>query len=90
MTALAAIPRTVGGIIQRGIDAGTFRAVNPLAAYFTMLGPMVVYLAGAPIRRQVSARHLVSGASLGRGAFVRHMQETMRRALARDPAERST
>jgi TetR/AcrR family transcriptional regulator len=86
LAALAAIPRIVGGIIQRGVNEGSFRPVHPLAAYFTMLGPMVVYLAGAPIRRQLSAHHLVSGAALPHDAFIRHVQDTMRRALARGDA----
>ncbi len=83
VSALAALPRIVGGIIQRGVDEGAFRPVHPLAAYFSMLAPMVVYLAGAPIRRQMSARHLVSGPPLTADVFVRHIQDTMRRALGR-------
>ena len=84
LAALAAIPRAVGGIIQRGVEEGAFRPVHPLAAYFSMLAPMVVYLAGAPIRRQLAARHLVSGPPLTDDAFVRYIQDTMRRALGPD------
>jgi TetR/AcrR family transcriptional regulator len=82
VAALAALPRIVGGIIQRGVDERVFRPVHPLAAYFSMLAPMVVYLAGAPIRRRMSA-HLVSGPPLTDDVFVRHIQDTMRRALGR-------
>jgi TetR/AcrR family transcriptional regulator len=84
LAALAAIPRAVGGIIQRGVDEGAFRPVHPLAAYFSMLAPIVVYLAGAPIRRQLSARHLASGPPLTDDAFVQYVQDTMRRALEPD------
>ena len=84
LAALAAIPRAVGGIIERGVNEGAFRSVHPLAAYFSMLAPMVVYLAGAPIRRQLSARHLVSGPPLTDDAFVQYIQDTMRRALGPD------
>jgi TetR/AcrR family transcriptional regulator len=84
LAALAAIPRAVGGIIQRGVEEGAFRPVHPLAAYFSMLAPMVVYLASAPIRRQLSARHLVSGPPLTDDAFVQYVQDTMRRALGPD------
>jgi TetR/AcrR family transcriptional regulator len=84
LSALAAIPRAIGGIIQRGVEEGAFRPVHPLAAYFSMLAPMVVYLAGAPIRRQLSARHLVSGPPLTDDAFVQYIQDTMRRALGPD------
>jgi TetR/AcrR family transcriptional regulator len=84
LAALAAIPRAVGAIIQRGVAQGAFRPVHPLAAYFSMLAPMVMYLAAAPIRRQLSARHLVSGPPLTDDAFVQYIQDTMRRALNPD------
>ena len=32
----------------------------PLAAYFSMLAPIVFYLAGAPIRRELATRHVVN------------------------------
>ena len=84
LAALAAIPRVVGGIIQRGVEQGAFRPVHPLAAYFSMLAPLVVYLAGAPIRRQLAAHHLISGPPLTDDDFVDYVQDTMRRALEPD------
>jgi TetR/AcrR family transcriptional regulator len=83
LEALARLPRIVGGIIQRGVDEGVFGPVHPLAAYFSMLAPMVVYFAGAPIRRQLAARHLVNGPPIDDEHFIRHIQNTMRRALER-------
>lgn len=82
LAALASLPRAVGAIVARGVDQGAFRPVHPLAAYFSMLAPLVVYLAGTPIRRRLSARRLVSGPALTHEAFVRHVQDSMRRALA--------
>jgi hypothetical protein len=55
-----------------------------LAVYFCILAPLVMYLTGAPIRRQLAARHLIDGPSLGSEAFVSHVQDTLRRALARE------
>jgi TetR/AcrR family transcriptional regulator len=83
LAALSALPRAVAGIIRRGIDRGDFRQVNPLAAYFAMFAPIVFYLAGAPIRQQLSRRRLVDLAEVPPDAFVRHLQEATRRALAR-------
>jgi TetR/AcrR family transcriptional regulator len=83
LAALAALPRIVAGIIQRGVNEGAFRPVHPLAAYFSMLAPMVVYLAGAPIRERLSAQHLGGGPMLDHDAFVRYIQDSMRRALSR-------
>ena len=82
--ALAGVPAAVHDVVNRGIGAGVFRPVHPMAAYFSMLAPIVVYLAGAPIRREVAAQHSTLP-DLEPDAFVRHMQDTMRRALAAQP-----
>jgi TetR/AcrR family transcriptional regulator len=82
LATMANVPRTVSAIIQRGIEAGAFRAVHPVAAYFSMLAPIVMYLAGAPIRKQLAGQHLPGVSFLTPDAFVRHVQDTMRRALA--------
>ena len=47
---------------RRASPARSFRPVHPIAAYFSMLAPIVVYSAGAPIRKELSAQHLVDGA----------------------------
>src|SRR5262245_18775650 len=54
LTALAAVPRAVGAIVQQGVVSGAFRPVHPVFAYFSMLAPVVFYLAGSPIRRELS------------------------------------
>ncbi len=80
---LAAVPRAVGGLVQQGIAEGAFRDVNPLFAYLSMLAPIVFYLAAGPIRKEFGALHLEHLEPLPVDDFVQHMQETMRRALAR-------
>jgi len=88
LQALSAVPRAVAGIIQRGIDRGDFRPVNPLAAYFGMFAPIIVYLAGAPIRKRLSTRRFGEIGQVTPDAFVQHLQEATRRALARSaPAQ---
>ena len=89
LATLAAVPHAVSAIIADGVARKAFRPVHPLAAYFTMLAPLVVYHAGAPIRNELATEHLVDGGVLAPDAFVRHVQETMRRALASDPPARS-
>ena len=84
LAALARVPAAVGGIVAQGVAAKSFREVNPLAAYFSLFVPVVVYLAGAPIRRELAARHLIGGAALSPDAFVGYMQDAARRSLARD------
>ena len=91
LTALTRVPRLVAAIVQEGVSAGVFRAVNPIFAHFTLLAPVLFYLAGAPIRQEITDLHLMNLSSDTSGDFVQHMQETARRALARDvPPARST
>jgi TetR/AcrR family transcriptional regulator len=82
LAALAAIPRAIEQIVQQGVASGELRAVHPIAAYFTMVAPILVYMAGAPIRDALSSRHLPTMSSLPTDAFVRHVQDTVRLSLA--------
>src|ERR671931_624754 len=45
---LGSVPRAVAGIVQEGVARGAFRAVHPVFAYFSILAPIVFYLAGTP------------------------------------------
>jgi TetR/AcrR family transcriptional regulator len=82
LDALAAIPRAAAQIIVEGTNTGAFRQVNPMSAYFSMLAPLVFYLAGAPIRSRLAAEQILEGAALSPEAFVMHVQESMQCALA--------
>src|SRR5262245_44951826 len=84
LATLAAVPRDVGGIVEDGISRKAFRRLHPIAAYFTMLAPLVMFHAGAPIRKELAAEHRLDADSLTSDAFLGHVQETMRRALAHD------
>ena len=82
LTALAAVPMAVGRIVQEGVAAGAFRPVHPVFAYFSMLAPIVFFLAGTPIRKEISHLHVVDMHGLSPAEFVAHVQESMRRSLA--------
>src|SRR5687768_5506307 len=69
LTALAAVPRTVGGIVQQGVAAGVFRPVDPIFAYFSMMAPMVFFLAGAPIRKELSHLQVIDMTTLSPAEF---------------------
>jgi TetR/AcrR family transcriptional regulator len=81
---LAAVPRAVAEIVQEGVKRRLFRPVDPIAAYFTMFPPIVFYLAGAPIRNRLSSQHLLNANLLPPELFVRHLQHSLRLALAAD------
>ena len=84
LAALSAVPMAFSEIVTAGIRSGAFRQVHPLAAYFTVLAPVVLFMAGAPIRRELADAHLLAMPTLKPDAFVRHLQDSMRRSLARD------
>ena len=82
LKALAAVPLAVRTIVQQGIAEGRLRPVHPMAAYFTMFAPIVMFLAGEPIRKELAARHLASMSSLTPAKFIQHLQESVHLALA--------
>jgi TetR/AcrR family transcriptional regulator len=82
LTALASVPRAVGAIVQEGVAAGDFRPVHPVFAYFSMVAPIVFYLAGAPIRTEISQLHVVDMRALSPAEFIAQVQEATRRSLA--------
>ena len=50
-----------------------------------MLAPIVFFLAGTPIRKEIAHLHVVDLSSLSTAEFVRQLQEAARRSLMRDP-----
>ena len=83
LAALAAVPRAVGAIVQQGVASGAFGPVNPLFAYFSMLAPLVFFLAGSPIRKELAP--LVATTTSKTADFVTHQQHAMRRVLSSAP-----
>ena len=71
--------------MQDGVATGAFRPINPVFAYFSMLAPIVFYLAGAPIRDEISDLHVIDMRTLSTDDFVAHVQEATRRAFAATP-----
>jgi AcrR family transcriptional regulator len=84
LLALASVPRTVAAIVEEGVASGAFRAVHPVFAYFSLLAPIVFYLAGAPIRKEISHLHVIDLRALSPEEFVHAMQDAARRSFARD------
>src|SRR5437870_914812 len=64
LRALVSVPRAFFPIVRDGVASGAFRPVDPVVVYFSMLAPIVFFLAATPIRRQVTARHLMNMSAL--------------------------
>jgi TetR/AcrR family transcriptional regulator len=89
LLALTALPSAVAAVVAEGTSQGAFRPVHPLFAYLSLVAPIVTFVAGGPIQKQVAALHVGGLTALTTGEFVRAMQEAARRSLASDdPTER--
>ena len=83
LAALAAVPRAVAAIVKDGVRRRAFRPIHPVFAYFSLLAPIVFYLAGTPIRKEISTLQLMDLHALSPHEFVRAMQDAARRSFAR-------
>lgn len=83
LTAMAGVPRAVGAVVQDGTARGAFHPVHPLVAYFAMMAPIVFFLAGAPIRKEISDLQLIDLRALSTDEFVAQLQQCVRRSVAR-------
>jgi AcrR family transcriptional regulator len=88
LAALAAVPRTVAAIVEDGVRRGAFRPIHPVFAYFTLLAPIVFYLAGTPIRKEISTLRLMNLRALSPADFVRALQDSTRRSFTPGRAAR--
>jgi AcrR family transcriptional regulator len=84
LAALASVPRVVGSIVQQGIQDGSLRPVHPMAVYFTIFAPIVMFMAGAPILKELAAAELRTVDALTPDLFVQHVQDSVHRALSVD------
>ncbi|HEX3703410.1 MAG TPA: TetR/AcrR family transcriptional regulator [Vicinamibacterales bacterium] len=89
LAALASVPRAFAEIVTEGVAAGAFRDLDPLAAYFTIIAPVLFFHASAPIRRQLTAMHLMPHFAAS-DDFVRHVQDSVRLAFAPDRSRKRT
>ena len=83
LAALAAVPRAFASILLPGIEQGIFRRMHPMAAYFTTVAPILMFVTSTPVRKQLSARHLVPSfkQELTSAAFVDDLRISLQRAF---------
>jgi TetR/AcrR family transcriptional regulator len=82
LAVLAALPRSVAAVVRRGVARGRLRDVHPVAAYFMIFAPIVMYLAGTPLRTTLTRTRLADMSSLSPDVFLEQLQESVRLAFA--------
>ncbi|MEQ1731216.1 MAG: hypothetical protein ABL982_22840, partial [Vicinamibacterales bacterium] len=72
-------------MLEAGVTARLFRKVNPVLAYLTILGPLLLNAVRERAAATPGRAHLPMFAPVDRRELVAHMQLTALRMLAKDP-----
>ena len=70
-----------GRILKEGEEAGVFRSVNPILAYTSIVGPLVMNAARERVAAQPGRKHLPMLVAISHDDLIAHGQETARRML---------
>lgn len=80
---LAGMFATVSGIIVDGGKQNAFQPVHPALAHFTLIGPLVMFRATAPVRARIRALRRIDIPEADTDTVVRHLQMVAKRMLQR-------
>lgn len=78
---IAGVVKTLAGIIQQGVAAGHFRAVNPLLIQAAVVAPLLLYFASGGLRLRVGRAGVRGATGFGREEVVAHVQHSVLAAL---------
>ena len=82
---IAGIFATVRGVIGEGAEQKVFQTVHPALAHFTIIAPLVMFRAAAPVRARIKAVRHVDIPDADSDTLVRHLQMVAQRMLAFQP-----
>ncbi len=72
----------VSGIIADGVRSGEYAAPHPSLAYFSLIGPLVMFRASTPVRERLVRLGIAEFPDVDRATLVAHLQTSVRRMLA--------
>jgi hypothetical protein len=75
---------TVRGVIGEGAEQKLFQPVHPALAHFTIIAPLVMFRAAAPIRARIKAVRHVEIPEADSDTLVKHLQMVAQRMLTRE------
>jgi len=79
---IAGIFSTVRSVIAEGTRQGAFQPIHPALAHFTIIAPLIMFRATAPVRSRIEATRGVAIPDADPSTIVRHAQMVARRMLA--------
>ena len=78
---LAGMFATVSGIIADGVQRKSFQPVHPALAHFTLIGPLIMFRATAPVRARIRSVRRIDIPDADTEMLVNHLQMVARRML---------
>jgi TetR/AcrR family transcriptional regulator len=78
---LAGLFAAVSGTVADGAKQGSFQPVHPALAHFTLIGPLVMFRATAPVRARIRSIRHVDIPDADTDTLVRHIQMVAKRML---------
>ena len=82
LEAMGSIFQIVRAIIAEGTRTRAFGLANPVLAYATMIGPVVMYKATVPVRARMGRLKIADVSENDTVAFIRHLQTVTQRMLS--------
>ena len=79
---IAGIFAAVSGTVAEGAKRGSFQPVHPALAHFTLIGPLIMFRASAPVRARIKSVRHVEIPDADTDLVVRHLQMVARRMLS--------
>jgi TetR/AcrR family transcriptional regulator len=79
---IAGIFSTVRGVIAEGARQKVFQPINPGLAHFTIIGPLIMFRATAPVRERITVTQRIEIPDVDSDALIAHLQMVARRMLA--------
>jgi AcrR family transcriptional regulator len=83
---LLVIPLTFAEVLGEGVAAGSFRPVDPMLAYFSVLGPIAMLTASGPMRAAAAAKIGVELPTPNEAQLTAHLQHLVIAMLDAGPA----
>ena len=82
---IAGIFASVRAVIAEGAKQKVFQPVHPALAHFTLIAPLIMFRATAPVRARIKEIRHVEIPDADSDAVVRHLQMVARRMLSPEP-----
>jgi AcrR family transcriptional regulator len=82
LTLIGGVFATVSGLVVEGVEKKVFQPVHPALAHFSLIAPLVMFRASAPVRARIRSLRRIDIPDADSETVIRHMQMLGRRMLA--------